>query len=359
MWTRRVQRHRRLPERRRHLGAHRLRAADHLQLGPVVRRVPGADVRRAGARHTPEDRAAAFGMPFNTEELISRAKKNFEEFGQTYRWRREWRRQQRHWNRQFRHMNEQMRMATAQAAPRDRASRRAPSAASSLPIAALIGAVLCSSRFILSLFSLITQHSIFGWDLPHGMPLWVAIVALVLIYIAISTPLRMVRHGGQQAAGHHPGWGALHGLLWIGFAVLLFWVRLHVLSRRARAGRPADVGREPHGDDHLGDHCLNDQALKSSVARNRHRRNRTQSHFHASSGCTASAPTATTSSRWCRSCSTTACPRCASCFRMRRCARSRSTTDTRCAPGTTSSASTGARPKISRASGIRRCRSAR
>ena len=42
--------------------------------------------------NTAEDRAAAFGMPFNTEELISRAKKNFEEFAQTHRWRREWRR---------------------------------------------------------------------------------------------------------------------------------------------------------------------------------------------------------------------------------------------------------------------------
>ena len=30
---------------------------------------------------TAEDRAAAFGMPFNTEELIGRAKKNFEKFG--------------------------------------------------------------------------------------------------------------------------------------------------------------------------------------------------------------------------------------------------------------------------------------
>src|SRR5262249_37912074 len=66
---------------------------------------------------TPEDRAAAFGMPFSTEELISRAKKNFEEFGDKYRWRREWRRQQRHFNRQFRHMNEQLRVATANAQP--------------------------------------------------------------------------------------------------------------------------------------------------------------------------------------------------------------------------------------------------
>jgi len=57
----------------------------------------------------------------------------------------------------------------------------------------------------------------------HG-PLWIGIVALVMLYIAISTPVRMIRHGGQQAAGYHPGWGAFHSLMWIGFVALLFWV---------------------------------------------------------------------------------------------------------------------------------------
>jgi phage shock protein PspC (stress-responsive transcriptional regulator) len=171
---------------------------------------------------TPEDRAAAFGMPFSTEELISRAKKNFEEFGDKYRWRREWRRQQRHFNRQFRHMNEQLRVATAHAAPVVSQSARALSSAF-LPVAALVGAVLFVV-FILSLFSVITQHTLFGLALPYGMPMWVAILALVGIYLAISTPLRMIRHSGQQANGYHPGWGALHGLMWIGFTVMLFWV---------------------------------------------------------------------------------------------------------------------------------------
>ena len=171
--------------------------------------------------NTPEDRAAAFGMPFNTEELISRAKKNFEEFGQQYRWRREWRRQQRHWNRQFRHMNEQIRVAAAQVAPMAGSHPRVFSAIF-VPLAALVGAVLFVT-WILAMFSLVTQHSIFGWDLPHGMPWWVGIVGLVLLYTAVSTPLRMIRRGGQHSAGYHPGWSALHGLMWIGFAVLLFW----------------------------------------------------------------------------------------------------------------------------------------
>ena len=114
-------------------------------------------------------------MPFNTEELISRAKKNFEEFGDKYRWRREWRRQQRHWNRQFRHMNEQLRTATAQAAPMMSQTARAIGGVF-VPIAALIGAVLFVA-WILALFSLVTQHNIFGWSLPHGMPMWVGITA--------------------------------------------------------------------------------------------------------------------------------------------------------------------------------------
>jgi len=169
---------------------------------------------------TAEDRAAAFGMPFNTEELISRAKKNFEEFGQQYRWRREWRRQQRHWNRQFRHMNEQLRAATAHAGPMVGQSARVIGGIF-VVIAALIGA-LFAVALVLALFSLVTQQSVFGFGLPHGMPLWIAILVLVGVYIAISTPLRMIRHGGH-ASGYHPGWGALHSLMWIGFVVLLFW----------------------------------------------------------------------------------------------------------------------------------------
>jgi phage shock protein PspC (stress-responsive transcriptional regulator) len=172
--------------------------------------------------NTPEDRAAAFGMPFTTEELISREKKNFEQFGQQHRWRREWRRQQRQFNRQFRHMNEQLRMATAQAQPMIHQSVRAIGGVF-VPIAALLGALVFVA-FILAMFSLVTQHGIFGWSLPFGMPLWVGIVALILLYVVVSTSLRMIRQGSYPSTGYHPGWGAFHGVLWIGFVALLFWV---------------------------------------------------------------------------------------------------------------------------------------
>jgi len=174
---------------------------------------------------TAEDRAAAFGMPFSTEELLGRAKKNFEDFGEKYQWRREWRRQQRHWNRQWREMSLQMRNTAASAAPQMGHAARAVTGVF-LPIAALLGAALFVV-WILALFSLVTQHTIFGWGLPHGVPLWVAIVALCLLYAAVSAPMKVIRQGSQQAPGYHPGWAALHGLMWIGFMVLAFWGAYH------------------------------------------------------------------------------------------------------------------------------------
>jgi phage shock protein PspC (stress-responsive transcriptional regulator) len=176
---------------------------------------------------TAEDRAAAFGMPFSTEDLITRAKKN-SDFGQNYRWRREWRRQQAQWNRQFHEMNAQIRMTAANAAsafpPMGHTARALMTVF--LPIAAIVGAVLFVS-WILAMFSLVTQHTIFGWGLPHGMPMWVGLLILALAYFLITAPLKMIRHGAHRSAGHHPGWGALHSLMWIGFTALFFWVAYH------------------------------------------------------------------------------------------------------------------------------------
>jgi hypothetical protein len=94
-----------------------------------------------------------------------------------------------------------------------------------LPLAAVVGAIVFVA-WILAMFSLLTQHSIFGWGLPHGIPVWVGVVALVLIYLGVSAPRKALRHGGQQPA-HHVGFSALYGLIWIGCTALLFWAAYH------------------------------------------------------------------------------------------------------------------------------------
>lgn len=172
--------------------------------------------------YTSEERAAAFGAPFSTEEFLGSAKKNSELHRDHHRWRREWRRQQRHWQRQLQHMNEQVRQATANAAPYVAQGSRAL-AAVFIPIAALAGALLFV-LFVLAMLSLIAQHTLFGWHLPHGMPLWVAIVAVIVVYAFASVLIRVLRYGAGNPGVQHPGWAALHTLVWIGSALLLFWV---------------------------------------------------------------------------------------------------------------------------------------
>lgn len=172
---------------------------------------------------TSEDRAAAFGAPFSTEEFIGRAKKKSEDGAREYeRWRREWRRQQRHWQKQWNHMNAQVRQATANAAPQMSNAARALSAIF-VPIAAIIGAVLFVG-FILALIELIAEHSIFGWHFSHAIPLWVLIVSLAVVYAFAATVVRAIRYGGTPAGSQHFGWGALHTVIWVCTALLLLWV---------------------------------------------------------------------------------------------------------------------------------------
>ena len=86
--------------------------------------------------------------------------------------------------------------------------------------------------------------------------MWVAVVALVLLYIAISTPLRMIRHGGHQRGGYHPGWGAFHGIMWIGFTALIFWMAYTFFPGVREVVDHAHVGRQPHRDDDFRNHRL-------------------------------------------------------------------------------------------------------
>jgi phage shock protein PspC (stress-responsive transcriptional regulator) len=171
---------------------------------------------------TSEDRAAAFGAPFSTAEFLGRAKKKPEGHREYRRWHREWRRQQRHWQRQWDQMNAQVRQATSHFGPQMAQNGSRAIFAVLVPIAAIMGAVLFVV-FMLSLLSLVAQHNIFGWVLPHSMPMWMGIVVLALLYAFATTIVRAFRHGGGPAVSH-PGWAALHTVVWICCTLALFWV---------------------------------------------------------------------------------------------------------------------------------------
>lgn len=92
------------------------------------------------------------------------------------------------------------------------------------PIVGLLGALLFIA-FMIMLVSLITHHRIFGWWLPHDIPLWLAVVILAVLYRAIAAPLRHARYGAYYGPAYGHGWLALWGaLVWLVVVTFLCWL---------------------------------------------------------------------------------------------------------------------------------------
>ena len=122
-----------------------------------------------------------------------------------------------------------------------------------MPIAALIGAVIFVG-WILALISLITQHSIFGWGLPHGMPLWVGIIGLFLLYSLISAPFKDAsrRH---QAAAITPAGARCTASCGSDSPLLFFWLAYNFFPG-FQSSWTSSCGPRTSRCRHLGDHSF-------------------------------------------------------------------------------------------------------
>lgn len=185
--------------------------------------------------HTSEQHAAAHGWQFNAQELIDRAKEHYAQFKDGAQWRRRrreqrrfWRFQQRQWRAQSRHWRQWHRTLND---PRpwwgghpDDASYAAHILGGLLiPIAAVFGALLFVA-LILAIGSLVTTHAVLGWTLPPHIPLWAAIVILIVLYQTVASPLHFAHRMGRYGPFAF-GWLALWGsLVWTACWVVLVWV---------------------------------------------------------------------------------------------------------------------------------------
>jgi phage shock protein PspC (stress-responsive transcriptional regulator) len=191
---------------------------------------------------TSEQHAAAHGWPFNAEELVARAKAHYAEFRNSGKWhRQQWKEQRRMWKFQHKQWKEQQRAwkrwGSAQGVPPPPPpawgpSQPPPNASYSAqllhgvlsPVTELVGALLFIA-FLIMLVSLITHHRIFGWWLPHDIPLWLGIVILVVLYRAIAAPLQQARYAAYYGTPFSHGWLALWGaLVWLGLVIFLSWL---------------------------------------------------------------------------------------------------------------------------------------
>jgi phage shock protein PspC (stress-responsive transcriptional regulator) len=190
---------------------------------------------------TSEQHAAAHGWPFNAEEVIARAKSHYAAFKDSEKWRRQqWREQRRMWKDQRKQWRDERRAweraGSSQGVPPPPPppwSSAPPSNATYssqvvngvvTPLIDLVGAVLFIA-FLVALFSIATHHRVFGWTLPWDMPGWIGIVAVIVLYKVIASPLRQARYSSYYGAPLGQGWLALWGVLvWLALVTFFAWL---------------------------------------------------------------------------------------------------------------------------------------
>ena len=199
--------------------------------------------------NTPEEHAAARGLPFNARVLVEQAKLKAAQLADAAahaamqnshaaraEWKAEWRKQRAQWRQEWRRSRAEWRAYRWTGVPPAAAPAVPPAPLpplahfiSSLIWAALgLVAALVTLAWLLALFSLITTGAVFGW-IPFHLPLWIVVVSLILIYEAVVWPLRALRHGlVPRYYGYpyprHVFWDALVGLF---LCVIAVWYLAH------------------------------------------------------------------------------------------------------------------------------------
>jgi phage shock protein PspC (stress-responsive transcriptional regulator) len=181
--------------------------------------------------NTREEWAQAHGLPFNAQEVIERAKQDYARFSSEDGWggraRRKWRRRYREW-----------RAAQAAAEPQP-APPRGVIGYTGRVLAGLLAVVLTiigatlAIAFLFALFSLLTAGAVLSWAPPASVPLWFAVIALLIAYGVLSMPLAVGRRWARATAHGFPmrrsdfersddGFGTVFGIALL--AAIAYWV---------------------------------------------------------------------------------------------------------------------------------------
>jgi phage shock protein PspC (stress-responsive transcriptional regulator) len=185
--------------------------------------------------HTSEEWAAAHGIPFNAQEVIDRAKREYARFADDggRNWRAQMRAQRRAWREQMRSWRHSWDYGGGPAAPPAQPVGYLTRIFAGLFafIFSIITAALLIA-FLVALFSLLGAGAVLGWAPPEGVPIWLAIVVLCIAYAAISAPFSAMRRASYATlSGHRYGGGGGSGdslvtLAIVGVAIWLAWMFL-------------------------------------------------------------------------------------------------------------------------------------
>ena len=184
--------------------------------------------------------AAAYGAPFTAQEFIRRAREGYYEGMKTFgdrrahrEWRRRFKREMHGWGRRLQSEMRENASRWQQQWQQQWAPHWTPTPPPAfgllflLPVLAVLRGAIAVAGFF-AIISLLTTHTVFGVPPPAGMPLWAALVLLLVFISLLSWPLKALRHACR--------WHACHGsalappLFWltdfvvgVGCVVLLVW----------------------------------------------------------------------------------------------------------------------------------------
>lgn len=192
------------------------------------------------AAHTPEEKASAHGTPSTAQEFIRRARdgyyqaaKNWGDRSARREWKRRFRQDMRAWKAQFR--ANMTRGAASWTPPPVTPPPPSPHPDWPLwigaPFAGFLKAILTLIA-VLAVISLLTSHKLFTFALPTDVPVWVAIVVVIIVYQILATPFHALRHAYRHGtwSGPHP-LAAVFSMLASVFGVVLLAFTVWYLDR--------------------------------------------------------------------------------------------------------------------------------
>jgi phage shock protein PspC (stress-responsive transcriptional regulator) len=176
---------------------------------------------------TSEELAAAHGAPFNAQEVIDRAKREYGRFAETSgenwrneerRWRRSWRQQQRAWDQTWSNSNPATAGAMAPAQPVGYVERMF--AGLFAFVFSIITAALLIA-FLIAFFSILSNGSVMGWTPPGDVPTWLVLVVLAIAYAAISSPFSALQRTSYATLSGRRTGGATDGLATLAIVLIV------------------------------------------------------------------------------------------------------------------------------------------
>lgn len=179
--------------------------------------------------HTSEEWAAAHGVPFNAQEIIDRAKREYGKFaddsGKAWRrerhaWRRQWRQHQGSWGGEGMFIYD-----PPQPTPGKPVGyiTRMFAGLFALVFSLITAALLIA--FLYAFFSLLSTGAVAGWTPPDDIPTWLAIVLLAIAYAAISSPFSALRRSSYATvSGYTSSTGGADGLITIALVAIAVWL---------------------------------------------------------------------------------------------------------------------------------------